>query len=131
MLTQVTEEINVARQSCLAETFSAMYELLDRLQEGNDCSFECSSILLGVLTKELKSRGILHPRIDPPFERFSIEGFKEMIDGFKRPQWYGTHRSRHGCCIQDKLSEALERMENNLPTFSLQDFQAIKRHARV
>ncbi|RBR18883.1 uncharacterized protein FIESC28_05805 [Fusarium coffeatum] len=127
----VLEEINVARQSSLAEAFSAMYELLDRLQEEDECSFECSSLLLGVLTKELKRRGILHPRLDPPFERFSIEGFKNMIDALRRPQWYGTNCYRYGCCIQNKLSEPFEKMESNLPTFSLQDFQVVKRPARV
>ncbi|KAF5976505.1 hypothetical protein FCOIX_7081 [Fusarium coicis] len=87
---EILERIDIARQSALAETFSALYELLDRLQEEQECSFECSSMLLGVLTKELSKHGILHPRSTPPFDGFSIEGFKEIIADLKKPQWYNS-----------------------------------------
>ncbi|KAL7755605.1 hypothetical protein ACKLNR_014132 [Fusarium oxysporum f. sp. zingiberi] len=127
----ILEEIDIARQSALAETFSAIYELLDRLQEEQECSFECSSMLLGVLTKELRNHGILYPRNAPPFDGFSIEGSKEMIQGLKKPGWYGTRNHRHSCCIQDKLSISLEKVESDLRVFDLQDFQATKNHTRV
>ncbi|KAG5779155.1 hypothetical protein H9Q73_007188 [Fusarium xylarioides] len=77
----ILEEIDIARQSTLAEIFSAIYELLDRLQEEQECSFECSSMLLGVLTKELSKHGILYPRNAPPFDGFSIEGKAVHISG--------------------------------------------------
>ncbi|RYC80173.1 hypothetical protein BFJ63_vAg16936 [Fusarium oxysporum f. sp. narcissi] len=127
----ILEGIDIARQSALAETFSAIYELLDRLQEEQECSFECSSMLLGVLTKELRNHEILYPRIAPPFHGFSIEGSKEMINGLKKPEWYRTTRYRHSCCIQDKLSISLAKMESDLRVFDLQDFQPTKNHTRV
>ncbi|KAF5634262.1 hypothetical protein F52700_5984 [Fusarium sp. NRRL 52700] len=135
----ILEEIDIARQSALAETFSAIYELFDRLQEGQECSFECSSMLLGVMTKELSKHGILHPRNVPPFDGFSIEGFKEMIDSLKKPTWYDTtsynHYNRYGypshrCCIQDKLSISMAKMESDLRVFDMQDFQTTKNHTR-
>lgn len=131
MLTQAAEEIDIARQSALAVTFSTIYELLDRLQEEQECSFECSSMLLGVLTKELRNHGILYPRNAPPFDGFSIEGSKEMIKGLKKPGWYGTRNHRHSCCIQDKLSISLAKVESDLRVFDLQDFQATKNHTRI
>ncbi|KAF5622109.1 uncharacterized protein FTJAE_11076 [Fusarium tjaetaba] len=70
---KILEAIDIARQSALAEIFSAIYELLDRLQEEQECSFECSSMLLGILTRELSKHEILHPRNAPPFNGFSIE----------------------------------------------------------
>ncbi|KAF4497633.1 hypothetical protein FAGAP_6209 [Fusarium agapanthi] len=136
----ILEGIDIARQSALAENFSAIYELFDRLQEGQGCSFECSSMLLGVLTKELSKHGILHPRNAPPFDGFSMESFKKMINGLKKPEWYGTnihnhysryndcHHSRHQCSIQDKLSISLAKVESDLRVFDLQDFQATKNH---
>ncbi|PNP78956.1 hypothetical protein FNYG_07821 [Fusarium nygamai] len=133
----ILEGIYIARQSALAEIFSAIYELFDRLQEEQDCSFECSSMLLGVLTKELSKHGILHPRNAPPFDGFSIEGFNEMINDLKKPDWYNTtgyrpysncNHSKHGCCIQDKLSISLAKVESDLRVFDLQDFQATKNH---
>ncbi|SCN79292.1 uncharacterized protein FFB20_05914 [Fusarium fujikuroi] len=135
----ILEEIDTARQSALAEIFSAIYELLDRLQEEQDCSFECSSMLLGILTKELRRHGILNPRNAPPFDGFSIEGSKEMIKGLRKPNWYSIknysrydncrHLS-HNCCIQDKLSISLAKVESCLRVFNLQDFQAAKNHTR-
>ncbi|RYC78626.1 hypothetical protein BFJ63_vAg18500 [Fusarium oxysporum f. sp. narcissi] len=47
-------QIDIARQDYLDKIFSAAYDLLDRLQEEPECSYECSSMLLGMLTKELK-----------------------------------------------------------------------------
>lgn len=130
MLTQTAEEIDIARQSALAEIFSAIYELFDRLQEGQECYFECSSMLLGVLTKELSKHGILYPRNAPPFDGFSIAGSKAMITGLKRPVWYGTRHHSHSCCIQDKLSMALAKVESDLRVFDLHDFQATEDHTR-
>ncbi|SCO18217.1 uncharacterized protein FFNC_14716 [Fusarium fujikuroi] len=127
----ILEEIDIARQSALAEIFSGIYELLDRLQEEQECSFECSPMLLGVLTKELRNRGILYPRDTPPFDGFSIEGIKEMIEGLKRPGWYGTRNHRHSCCLQDKLFIYEAQMESDLRIFDLQDFQPTKNHKRV
>ncbi|KAF5725195.1 hypothetical protein FMUND_58 [Fusarium mundagurra] len=99
---KILEAIDIARQSALAEIFSAIYELLDRLQEEQECSFECSSMLLGILTRELSKHEILHPRNAPPFHGFSIEGSKEMIKGLKKPKWYN---------------------KSDLRVFDLQDFQ--------
>jgi len=88
-------------------------------------------MLLGVLTKELRSHGILYPRNAPPFNGFSVEGVKEMIGGLKKPGWYGTRNHRHSCCIQDKLLIYEAQMESDLRIFDLQDFQATKNHTRV
>ena len=131
MLTQATAEIDTARQTALAETISAIYDLLDCLQEGQECSFECSSMLLGILTRELRNHEILYPRNTPPFDGSSIEGCKEMIMGLKKPGWYGTRSHRHSCCIQDKLSVSLAKVESNLRVFDLKDFQATKNRTRV
>ncbi|KAH6977811.1 hypothetical protein EDB82DRAFT_537658 [Fusarium venenatum] len=48
------EQIDIACQDYLDKIFSAVYDFLDRLQEEPECSYECSSTLLGTLTKELK-----------------------------------------------------------------------------
>lgn len=127
----ILEEINIARQSALAEIFSAIYELFDRLQEEQECSFECSSMLLGILTKELSKHGALYPRNAPPFNGFSIVGSKEMITGLRKPMWYGTRHHSHSCCVQDKLSMALAKVESELRVFDLQDFQAKENYTRV
>ncbi|KAF5230168.1 hypothetical protein FAUST_9961 [Fusarium austroamericanum] len=127
----ILEEIDKARQSALAETFSAIYDLLDDLQDSYECSFECSSMLLGVLTKELGHQGALYPRAVPPYIGFSIEDSKEMIEGLQKPIWYSDpDDNSHPCCIQDRLSGSLAELESKLPAFNLQDFQSVKNHRR-
>ncbi|KAF5228867.1 hypothetical protein FAUST_10769 [Fusarium austroamericanum] len=84
----ILDQINEARQDYLDAMSTATYDLLDRLQgEKAECSYECSAMLLGVLTKELKKYGVLsrsHPEL---FYRFSIEGLKDMIKDYKVPEW--------------------------------------------
>ncbi|RKL06837.1 hypothetical protein BFJ70_g16973 [Fusarium oxysporum] len=123
--TYILEEIDKARQDSLDKLFSAIYDLLDRLLEETECSYECSSMSLGVLTKELSKRGILSPRITQPFDGWSIDGTKEMIKGLRRPKWYDNTRlgSRHSCTIQEKLSLAIDKVEDELRVFDLQDLQ--------
>lgn len=105
---------------------TATYDLLDRLQgEEVECSYECSAMLLGILTKELKKYGVLsrsHPEL---FYRFSIGGLKGMIKGYKVPEWLDINYysgSVHSCTIQQKLSLALKTAEDDLRTFTLWDF---------
>ncbi|CZS73701.1 unnamed protein product [Fusarium graminearum] len=103
----ILDQINEARLNYLDTMSTATYDLLDRLQgEEVECSYECSAMLLGVLTKELKKYGVLsrsHPEL---FYRFSIEGLKDMIKGYKVP----------------KLSLALKTAEDDLRIFTLWDF---------
>ncbi|KAF5661807.1 hypothetical protein FHETE_8271 [Fusarium heterosporum] len=129
------EQIDIARQGYLDKIFSAAYDLLDRLQEEPECSYECSSMLLGILTKELKRHGILSPRGAQPFYGFSIGGSVDMINGCKVPRWYdisgsGRYGSGHSCTIQQKLSSALQNAEKELRVFDLQDFQFAKSYMR-
>jgi hypothetical protein len=130
LLIQDTEKIDEARQDSLDDIFTAIYDLLDRLQEETECSYECSSMSLGVLTKELSNHGILSPRVAQPFYGLSIDGSKDMIKGLRQPQWYDKNGARYGprhsCTIQQKLSLALNKVEDKLRVFNLQDFQFSK-----
>jgi hypothetical protein len=133
LLIQDAEQIDKARQDSLDDIFSAIYDLLDLLQVEPVCSYECSSMLLGTLTKELRKHGILSPRSAQPFYGFSIEGSEGMIRGFRKPYWYNTrgkHNSEHSCTIQQKLFSALCKVEVELRVFNLQDFQFAKGHKR-
>lgn len=132
VLTQTAGEINTVRQFTISEIFSAIYELLDRLQDEQECSFECSSMLLGILTKELKRHGILYPRSAPPYNGFSIDGLQKMIRELKRPSWYSgpSKHSHHICDVQVKLGLPLAEAEFCMYVFDLQDFQSVKNHRR-
>ncbi|SPJ90333.1 uncharacterized protein FTOL_13214 [Fusarium torulosum] len=129
------EQIDIARQDYLDKIFSATYDLLDRMPEELECSYECSSMLLGVFTKELKKHGVLSPRGAQPFYGFSIGGSKDISKGCKVPRWYGggvsgRYGSGYSCTIQQKLSLTLQKAENELRGFGLQDFQLAKSDMR-
>ncbi|RKK76441.1 hypothetical protein BFJ71_g16933 [Fusarium oxysporum] len=128
------DKIDKARQNTLGIIFTGIYDLLDLLQEKDECSYECSSMLLGTLIKDLRKHGILGSRCEKPFYGFSIEGSKDMIKGLRKPQWYdtsgGRYGPRHSCTIQQKLSLALDKVETGLRVFDLQDFQFAKGYMR-
>ncbi|EWY83086.1 hypothetical protein FOYG_15159 [Fusarium oxysporum NRRL 32931] len=111
--THIFEEIDEERQDSLDDIFTAIYDLLDRLQEEMECSYECSSMSLGVLTKELSKHDILSPRIARPFCGWSIDGSRDMIKGLRQAHWY----DRHSCTIQQKLSPAMMKVEDGLHVF--------------
>ncbi|CAF3451611.1 unnamed protein product [Fusarium graminearum] len=112
----ILDQINEARLNYLNTMSTATYDLLDRLQGGEvECSYECSAMLLGVLTKELKKYGVLsrsHPEL---FYRFSIEGLKDMIKDYKVPEWLdNNYYSRRPTYIHS-LGLSLVRQESQAP----------------
>jgi hypothetical protein len=78
-LTLSAEAIDHQRQEYIGEIITLLHDLLVHLRDNNDngnadyepfrsigCSFECSSMLLGALTKEMSSNGLLFPRLTFP-----------------------------------------------------------------
>ncbi|KAJ3454817.1 hypothetical protein MRS44_013417 [Fusarium solani] len=126
----ILDRIDSERQDALSQVFSAVYGLLDSLCDQSDCSYECSSMLLGSLTKELSKRGILNPRITGPFTGYSIATAKSMIHNFRSPQWCSSSSSgsyygcnQHYCNLMEKMAPTLEEIEKKLPVLKLKDFQ--------
>ncbi|KAI3567906.1 hypothetical protein IWW34DRAFT_812471 [Fusarium oxysporum f. sp. albedinis] len=134
---EVLDRIDQERQGALSKVFTTLYGLLDTLQHNSDCSYECSCMLLGNLTKELGENGILKPPIEPPFEGHSIVSVMEMISGFSSVNWYSRsssgmyydgYHSSHSCSIVGKMRPTLERMEKELPCLGLEDFGLLTEH---
>ncbi|KIL84609.1 hypothetical protein FAVG1_12136 [Fusarium avenaceum] len=127
------DQIDKARRDFLSDIFCAIHDLLRHLQEEPKCSYECSCMLLGVLTKELSKHGLLSPCPSQSFHGWSIEDYKCMIENFAKPRWYTIgqiYAGGHNCTIQRKLVPALGKAEKGLRVFNLQDFQIGKGHIR-
>ncbi|KAM0416004.1 hypothetical protein ACHAPT_013031 [Fusarium lateritium] len=131
----ILRRINEERQNALAQIFSKLYELLDTLCQESECSYECSSMLLGSLMKELSKCGILKPQIKQPFEGYSIASAVKMVDTFASPTWYSkmepfnsahdrSYNSQHTCSISGKIRSTLDRMESKVPVLTLEDFRS-------
>ncbi|KAF5010214.1 hypothetical protein FDECE_3626 [Fusarium decemcellulare] len=110
------KRIDQGRQDILEPVFSKIYGLLDGLLENSECSYECSCMLLGCLTKHLSKHGMLNPRITGPFNGFSVDGIQETFQELEAPKYlrWGDHRSfsqPHQCNIKAKLQPVLRDVE--------------------
>ncbi|EEU34832.1 uncharacterized protein NECHADRAFT_55114 [Fusarium vanettenii 77-13-4] len=125
----ILRRINEERQNALTQIFSKLYELLDTLCQESECSYECSSMLLGSLMKELSKRDILKPQIKKPFEGYNIASAAQMVDTFASPTWYSQIRHYHSynlphtCSISGKMRPTLDRVESKAPVLTLEDFR--------
>ncbi|RAO72389.1 uncharacterized protein BHQ10_008401 [Talaromyces amestolkiae] len=66
---RVIESMNRHRHEGIEEIVDLLHEKHEALLDGKlGCGFECSSIMYGALTKELKSHAMLSPRPSRPFQ---------------------------------------------------------------
>lgn len=73
------EAINRRRQEALHQVISALQNYLEEYQRDTlHCSFECDTMLLGALTKGMRSIGLL-TRPEPLFTGFSFDLLAQNI----------------------------------------------------
>ncbi|KAK1672362.1 hypothetical protein BDP55DRAFT_673662 [Colletotrichum godetiae] len=90
------------RQDAIEFILRMLQKLLDAFRNGTaGCSFECSSILLGALTKEMDKHNLLDPKPAAPYSGYSIENTEKIIRAFRSPQWCSeiySYGARHHPC---------------------------------
>ncbi|KAI8710785.1 hypothetical protein NCS52_01538300 [Fusarium sp. LHS14.1] len=129
------KRIDEERQNALAEVFSTLYTLLDTLCQESECSYECLSMLLGSLMKELRKHGILKPQIKKPYDGYSISSVVNMVDTFTSPTWYSknersgsryydSYSSPHTCRISDKMRPTMDKVDKMVPILTLETFRS-------
>lgn len=86
-----------------------MHALLSALHDEEDCSFECSSMLIGALSRGMRAHHLLEPRPAPPFNGFSVAALFEGCRSFREPRWYTGKGGRvpHQCSLFARLSPLL------------------------
>ncbi|KAI8710574.1 hypothetical protein NCS52_01557700 [Fusarium sp. LHS14.1] len=131
----ILKRIDEERQNALAEIFSTLYTLFGTLCKGSECSYECSSMLLGSLMKELSKHGILKPQIKKPYDGYSISSAVNMVNTFTLPIWYSrtgrfgsryhdSYSSPHTCRISDKMRPTLDKVDKMVPILTLETFRS-------
>ncbi|KAH8663761.1 hypothetical protein BGZ61DRAFT_462586 [Ilyonectria robusta] len=127
LLISLAGKIDEKRQEALSLTFNSLYGLLDTLCDESPCSYECSSMLLGSLSKELKRYGILSPRVTKTFSGHSVKTVMNMAKGFRPLTWTPSVGFRvyhgHSCSIIAQIEPALEEIEGGLQGLKLEDYQ--------
>ncbi|KAI1383756.1 uncharacterized protein F4822DRAFT_49870 [Hypoxylon trugodes] len=120
----VADEIDEQRQEFVHRVFTHMHGLLGLLRDGEaGCSFECSSMMLGALTMQMHSHGILDPQPQPPYSGYGIKSVMELVRGFKSPEWSTpTHRRSyaHGCNLSGLFDE---KMNSTVAGLELKDIR--------
>ena len=91
-------------------------------------SFECSSMLLGALMKQMKSLGFLSPRAVVLFDGFSLESVAEGVKGMRLPVWETYNEInelypiRHAHSLEDTVVWDVARVVARAKGLVLADF---------
>ncbi|KAL2838627.1 hypothetical protein BJY01DRAFT_257973 [Aspergillus pseudoustus] len=96
----VIDAMNSRREEVIGLAITTLHETREAfLNESQGCSFECSSIMYGALTKELRSNGLLSPRPAAPFDGLRHRVLVERMSHFQSPCWatYNRYGCLHGC----------------------------------
>ncbi|KAL3441752.1 hypothetical protein BJX65DRAFT_288015 [Aspergillus insuetus] len=84
------------RLSAIERVLDRLYQTHEALLSGSrGCDFECSSIMYGALTREMRSANLLSPRPAPPYETISYKSLVKRILAFKSPSWAGWSSSAY------------------------------------
>ena len=107
---------------------SALDDLLDHFKSDDmHCSFECDSILLGTLTKEMKSKELSGQHLRPQFLGLSYEDAVDKVKNIRSPSWCTHHGYRyecyhHGCNIGTHVNPILASLDDYMCGLDLKDF---------
>jgi hypothetical protein len=75
--------MNDHRQSAIEGLFRLLHETRDDLLSGRrGCGYECSSIMYGVLSKQMQSDALLSPRSAAPYPSLSYKSLVQRVSSF-------------------------------------------------
>lgn len=84
----VIDALETKRQNFVSEVISELHDLKSRLyKDKGDCSFECSSILLGALIKGMNTMCILDPPLSESLEGYSIRALEKAVLSIQEPNY--------------------------------------------
>ncbi|KAK4031305.1 hypothetical protein C8A01DRAFT_21456, partial [Parachaetomium inaequale] len=137
----LAEAIDSRRRNVVDKILIALHELIVSFRDGSDeCSFECSSIRLGALTKEMRARR-LDPKPGSPLLGYSIAATMDAARSIRSPQWASPNRSAYGyvgyvshsCDLGSLIQSKMDGLEEMMGGLTLDDFDGHRSlgHARV
>ncbi|KAK8016915.1 hypothetical protein PG993_015104 [Apiospora rasikravindrae] len=96
-LTSYPDTIEQRRQDALDKMITRLHDLTIYFSDKREkCSFECSSMLLGAITSQMQSKGLLNPSPVRPFSGYSISGVAATMRSFNSPKWADNDDIRPG-----------------------------------
>lgn len=121
------------RSKAIAEVFTICNNWLEKFCDTYQCkhntsaSFECSSMLLGALTKGMKRLDMLSPRPAPPFDGISLEAICKQIKLMKSPtchtqRAHSSAQDNHVCSLQGTLFPDIDGVLSHTKGLLLDEF---------
>ncbi|OAA37007.1 hypothetical protein NOR_07283 [Metarhizium rileyi] len=134
-LTQNLAAIEKKRTDSLHRILRMLDELREGLIEGRKgCRYECSSMLLGTLVKEMDKNKFRPDQLLESLSNKSINQVKSTVLGFKTSVWYSDryhdryadrYSAPHSCSLRSMLQPAIEDIWGNLNGLRLDEYQDI------
>ena len=114
--------MNMRRQEAIESIISQLYEKQEAFLNGTlGCSFECSSIMYGALSKHMQSTGLLSPKPMVPFLGMNYNQLVQKVLSFKSPQWYRSSSYKSHSCEDGNFRYLFPSLDDNFEGFDLQE----------
>jgi hypothetical protein len=104
---------------------SLLYKLLESFRNGTkSCSFECDSILLGALIKEMQIQPLFSEQLAVPFLGLSVAATTEAIQALRSPNWCswtgsGKRSQKHSCDFSEFTNPVIDGMADEMKGLTL------------
>ncbi|KAK8029510.1 hypothetical protein PG993_010801 [Apiospora rasikravindrae] len=131
-LITMLEAIDRKRRESIDQIIAGLHDLLVDLRDNRlGCSFECSSILLGALTKQMNSNGILGLKAGSSLLGFSLEVTSKATRETQSPRWcsipqvnlFGpSSRVEHSCNLQSLVQSKVQGLDHVVIGLQWSDF---------
>lgn len=122
------------RQELIEQTTHGLHNLVTYFYQRDNCSFECSSILIGALTKQMHSNRLLDPKPSNPYLGYSVARTTATIRNFASPRWSDTRASRrfgrssfeaHPCTLEGLYGSHCEQLGGRRKGIEIEGFSVL------
>ncbi|KAK8121882.1 hypothetical protein PG984_010552 [Apiospora sp. TS-2023a] len=116
----VTDAIEERRQELVDKIIGRLHDLVFYFSDvRTKCSFDCSSLLLGALTKQLREHGLLAPSPTKPFLGYSVCGLIDIVRSFVSPKLFEGApafglKTRCSCRLGDFTKEMIKDAQDEV-----------------
>ncbi|KAK5993262.1 hypothetical protein PT974_06691 [Cladobotryum mycophilum] len=84
----VVDKLELARERLIGRIMKRLQKVVEMLStRESGCSYECSSMLLGVLTMHLSAGKLLFPAPQAPFSGYSLSSLIKFVNAIREPSW--------------------------------------------
>ncbi|KAL2200127.1 hypothetical protein P885DRAFT_27772 [Corynascus similis CBS 632.67] len=124
-ITEIIEAIDRRRQQVVDKILTVLHELLETFYDPlTICSFECDSIQLGALVKEMRAKR-LDPKPEWPLLGHSISATMDAARSIRSPNWACPRRTSlftRPCDLGSLIRSKMDGLEELMGGLAIDDF---------